>query len=739
MRDRLRRPLRWPGLLAVLALHLLAGLRAAADEPVRRPRIGLALSGGGARGAAHVSVLRVLEELAVPVDFIAGTSMGAVVGGLYAAGTSPAEMERLLTSIDWDDLLSDKPPRSDRPFREKVNDDHLLPVELGFKRGKLVFPRGVMAGQKLGFMLKKETARAAMITDFDELGIPFRAIATDIETGEGVVLKSGSLPQAIRASMAIPAAFSPVESEGRILVDGGVWRNLPIDVVRRMGADVVIAVDISTPLASRERLASALGIYGQLISFLTALNVEEQLRSLREGDVLIRPDLEGIATLDFKKVGEAMRRGLAAAEALRAALARLSVSPEEHRLVLERLRGVTPRPEITAIRLGEVAPVDRRIVERVVQSRPGPGLTPESIQRDLARIRALGDYELVDVRPEFSGEKATLVIDGQAKRWGPNFVRLGLDIATDFSGESNFGFLLDYRATRLNALGLEWRTLVRAGTDLTFLSELYQPLDWGGRFFVDPVVFYRRTQLPVFVDERRVADFTVDQPGIGLEGGISLGPMGQVNAGLVRTRVHGNPRGAGEELPEATLDRTVLHVSGIFDQLDSLTFPRHGVAAAASFEVATRALGGDAVFRRASVSTTLPWSAGRSALVLSARGGTSLSTELPIDAEFTLGGYNNLSGFQPGQVRGESFAFGGLEYNYRIGGGSGFVRGLYLGGTLEAGNAWPVHAPRKLSDLRPAGSVFIAADTLLGAIHFGYGVGDGGNRSVFLTVGGIRR
>lgn len=738
LRDGPRR--RWPGLLALLLLYVLPCFQAAAEEPGRRPRIGLVLSGGGARGAAHVSVLRVLEELDVPVDFIAGTSMGAVVGGLYAAGMSPGEMERLLTSMDWDDLLSDAPPRRDMPFREKVVDDHFLPLtEFGFRRGKLVFPRGVVAGQKLSSVLKKETGRVAMITDFDELRVPFRAIATDLETGEGVVLKGGSLPEAIRASMAIPAAFSPVESEGRILVDGGVWRNLPIDVVRRMGADVVIAVDISTPLASRERLVSAHGIYGQLIGFLTARNVEEQLRSLREGDILIRPDLHGITTLDFKRVGEAMRRGLAAAEASRAALSRLSVSPEEYCLILERLHRETPLPQIAAIRLGEVAPVDHRIVERLVQSRPGPGLTLEGIQRDLARIRALGDYELVKARPEFSGDAATLVIDGQAKRWGPNFVRLGLDLATDFSGESNFGILLEYRSTRLNALGLEWRTLARTGTDLTLLSELYQPLDWGGRFFASPVVFYRRTRLPLFVNERRVADYTVDQPGIGLEGGISLGSKGQLNAGLIRTRVHGNPRIAGEEFPEATLDRTVLHLRGSFDQLDSSTFPRHGAAAAASFEVATRSLGGDAVFRRASLSSTLPSAAGRSALVMSARGGTSLGTDLPIDVQFTLGGFNNLSGFQPGQLRGESFVFGGLEYNYRIGGGSSFIRGLYAGATLEAGNAWPLHAPRTLSDLRPAGSIFLAANTLIGPIHFGLGMGDGGNRSVFFTVGGIRR
>ena len=263
--------------LAVAALLLASALPLPAQElPIPeatvgagRPRIGLALSGGGARGAAHIGVLKVLEELRVPIDCIAGTSMGAVVGGAYAAGVSPQEMERVIAQTDWADVFVDRPPRAEIATRRKQDDyRNLFAPEYGVRDGSLLLPKGVIAGVTIENFLRRLSAPAGGTSDFDRLPIPYRAVATDIETGEEVVLARGSLMRAMRASMAIPGALTPVAIDGRLLVDGGIADNLPIDVVRRLCADVVIAVDIGTPPLSREQLHSALSIVGQLASMV---------------------------------------------------------------------------------------------------------------------------------------------------------------------------------------------------------------------------------------------------------------------------------------------------------------------------------------------------------------------------------------------------------------------------------------------------------------------------------------
>ena len=268
------------------------GTALAQDTSGERPRIGLALSGGGARGAAHIGILKVLEREHIPVDYIAGTSMGAIVGGMYASGMSPEEIETQLTAVDWDDVFDDNIDRADRSFRRK-DDDRLwmIPHKPGFNDGKIKLPPGLVQGQKISNLLTALTLHVADIDDFDDLGIPFRAVAADIRTGEKVVLDSGSLATAIRASMSIPAILSPVAWGDMMLVDGGIASNLPIETVRAMGADIIIAVDISTPLQGEDVAQSILSIAEQMSGFLTRRNVEAELRTLGERDILLVPEL----------------------------------------------------------------------------------------------------------------------------------------------------------------------------------------------------------------------------------------------------------------------------------------------------------------------------------------------------------------------------------------------------------------------------------------------------------------
>ena len=292
-----------------------------------RPKIGLALSGGGARGAAHVGVLKVLEELRVPVDYIAGTSMGAIVGGLYASGMSPDEIEKALVEMDWDIVLHDGQMRPDRSFRRKLDDRlYLSKLKAGVKDGKPGIPTALVQGQQFNLVLNRLTVDVAEVNDFDHLPIPFRAVATEIATGNEVVLGRGNLATAIRASVSVPGVFAGVKYDGKLLVDGGISNNLPVSVVRKMGADIVIAIDISTPLLTEEELTSALKIAKQLTALLTRRNTERQIASLTSRDVLIVPPLDKLVTsASFEKAPLAIEIGEKAARKQQNQLRRLSV------------------------------------------------------------------------------------------------------------------------------------------------------------------------------------------------------------------------------------------------------------------------------------------------------------------------------------------------------------------------------------------------------------------------------
>ncbi len=322
-----------------------SGPKSAAGE---RPRIGLVLSGGGARGAAHIGVLKVLEQLRVPVDAIAGTSMGAVVGGLYASGLSAAEIEKVMTSIDWQDAFRDRPPREDLTLRRKQEDESfLVKFPLGLHDGHIVLPRGLIQGQKLTEELRALTLPVALIQNFDELPTRFRAVATDLETGDIVIMASGDLTSAMRASLSAPGVFAPVEREGHLLVDGGIADNVPIDIARAMGVDLVIVVDVGSPLLPRAKLTSAPVISAQMLAILIRHNAEAQLATLKPQDILIQPELGEASPFDFGILARVIGVGEAAARARAGQLAALSVNEADmQRYVAQRAVPRSPPPRV---------------------------------------------------------------------------------------------------------------------------------------------------------------------------------------------------------------------------------------------------------------------------------------------------------------------------------------------------------------------------------------------------------
>jgi NTE family protein len=291
-----------------------------------RPKIGLVLSGGGARGAAHVGVLKILEELRIPIDYVAGTSMGAIVGGLYASGMSVEEIASVIGSTDWKGFYSDRQPRSERSLRRKSDGNgFLVDFDVGFKNGGLVFPLGLVQGQKFEIALRRWLLPVATVKDFDRLPIPFRAVATDVAKGELVLLGSGDLASAIRASMSAPGALKPVRLDGRLLVDGGLVNKLPVQVVKDMGADLLIVVDVGFPLLEEDKLNSVLAVSNQMLTIMIQGNVRRQLDLLGDSDVLITPELGHFSSTAFDRVVEAMARGENSARNAQAKLSGLSV------------------------------------------------------------------------------------------------------------------------------------------------------------------------------------------------------------------------------------------------------------------------------------------------------------------------------------------------------------------------------------------------------------------------------
>ena len=396
------------------------------------PRIGLALSGGGARGLAHIGVLKVLEEMRIPISCVTGTSMGAVVGGTFAAGRTPEEMQKDVLAANWNDIFRDAPPRKEIAVRRKVDDyKTLFKPEFGVKDGGLALPKGVIAGVSIETYFRELAMPAFGIGDFDKLPIPFRAMATDIETGDSIVLSHGSLAQAMRASMSVPGAIAPVEIDGRLLVDGGIANNLPINEARKLCGDVIIAVNISTPPLKRDELNSALSVTSQLINFLGMQTVDAQIRSLGPNDVLIAPELGDISAGSFERAKDAIKVGEDATRAMADKLSRYSMAPEQyaalrgHQVAESKALGT-----VDQIRVEGLQRTNPAVAEALIESKPGEPLTEDKLGADLRRIYGTGDYESISYRivGGQTGPRA-LIIEPIEKSWGPDYLRFGLGLA----------------------------------------------------------------------------------------------------------------------------------------------------------------------------------------------------------------------------------------------------------------------------------------------------------------------
>ncbi|MEK8049482.1 patatin-like phospholipase family protein [Ideonella sp. DXS22W] len=725
----------------------------AASQPANpRPRVGLVLSGGGARGLAHVGVLKVLEQMQVPVDVIAGTSMGAIVGGLYASGMRAADIERELSNVAWGSLFNSRVERRQLSQRRKEEDYEVSPlVELGWRDGELRTPISAVSSRGLESLLRRYTLAVRERRHFDTLPIPFRAVATDMETGAAVVLDQGDLALALRSSMSVPGVFSPTEVDHRVLGDGGLVNNVPVDVARAMGADIVIVVNIGTPLAARGTLGSAVGLTTQMINILTEQNVQRSLASLGGRDVLITPQLGTLTSGDFDQAPRFIALGEAATRGRSAPLAALALDAAAY----AQWQQAHPVPPPASTRLAQVRVEGTEVgnperLVKLLESHPGQTFDAARAERDTRRLAAGGDYtrsdyQLIPPAPGSGASGDTLVFDLEDKPWGPNYLRVGLDMGTDFAGHSKFNLKLSHNRHWLTRNGTEWRNRVQIGDVPLLGTELYHPLAWNDSpardWFGSAYASVQRQLLHRYDADtgEPLATVLLNTAQMGLDIGQPWGEFGELRLGWSRQVLQGHTElvsasySGGQARARWVEDG--IRARAVIDQLDFAVFPQRGYRGELQL-VAGRLsddLRGSFTRIEADGMAVRSWGLDTLALYLQAQSAaTAGSTALQ---RYSLGGFHRLSGYQDGQLVGNHVLFGRLTWYRRLSQTPVLTRGFFVGASAELGNAWASGSQMRLNDLRSGFSLFLGADTGIGPLYLGITHAPRGSTGLALFIG----
>lgn len=726
----------------------------AADQ-AQRPKLGLVLSGGGARGLAHVGVLKVLEREHIPVDIVTGTSMGAIIGGLYASGMTAEDLDRELSRIAWDRLFASRVDRQDLSQRRKEEDfEFSATIEFGLRDGEVRVPTGTLSSRGLEALLRRLTLPVRNVTRFDQLPTPFRAVATDMENGRERILAEGDLALALRSSMSVPGVFAPVEWEDRILGDGGLVNNLPIDVAREMGATRLIAVNVGTPVGGRETLNSLLGLTAQMINILTEQNVQRSIASMSAGeDLLITPKLGALTSGDFDKVRDLIRAGEEAAEALLPQLRPYAVDERTYKdWEIARIGTKPPGVFIAAVKMEGSDNTNPERFRSQLESKPGQPFNNETAERDMRFLSSSGDYNRVDYHVEQRPEGETLVFNMEDKPWGPNYFRVGMDLSTDSSGDSFFNLRLSHNRHWLTDKGTEWRNQITIGETPRLYTELYHPLglklgvadDW----FVSAWGEANQRKQIVYNDNDPddasvgLARLIRRDASVGLDVGQPWGRWGEVRLGVISQIRHAKPDLITLTGPEAGQLRWTSYERGfrfrtVVDQLDFANFPQHG------YRFTVDAQGGrqdnrnlnSGRFLRLNTDGNVVRSFGGHTISLYAR---AVASQQPDDTGlggYTLGGFHQLSGYNPNQLSGNSLLFTRATYYRRLNDQPFLSRGFFIGGTVEAGNTWLSRRDISVKDMRYASSIFLGSDTGLGPLYVGIGYAPRGGTAFYVFIG----
>lgn len=723
-------------------LYLFTGVAQAQTDTTElktRPKIGLVLGGGGAKGLAHIGVIKMLEENHIPVDVVAGTSMGAIVGSLYASGYSSEQLIEIGNELDWADIFNDKTARSRSTFRRKSDDyGFLTDYKITFKNGQIVLPKGIIQGQNLFLELSRLLSKTRAIGNFDELPIPFRLVATDLSTGRPVVMTDGDLATAVFASMAIPGFIPPVERDGKYLIDGGLVNNVPVNLARQLGADIVIAVNVGTDPKPAEEMGSFIDVLRQTQIILTQDNTNFQLATMGADDVLITPDLKGLGAGSFGDVEVLISYGETSAQGGLPFLKALSLNDAEWAKHVQN-RTAKPRqtPVIDEVRIVQNSHLSDEVLRSGIRLKAGDILDTDWLNRDIDRLYGGGVFSRITYQLVEEKDRNVLEISANAKESADGYFKFGVALDSNLENDSSFKLGISYTKPQVNRFGGEWRSELTIGDTLGAVSEFYQPLGARQRFFVEPSVSFSRDKIEFTDSQTGRAGLVKTHLYAGaLQGGMLLGRWGEVRAGVVVGRGQLEINDAAQNRTKIKLKDSSYLAEFNVDRLDSLSFPTQGGIFVAQYQIHDEFFGGEYKYKEVDVTGFKAFTAGRHTFGLGTRLTGVSGRDAGVLGEASLGGFLSLSGFSEDELTGRYSGLALGTYYYRLNQQAPiFDAPLFLGASLEAGNVYQDWASVDIDDLIYAGSVYAGLKSPLGPIYVGVGYNDTGSTSLYFSIG----
>jgi NTE family protein len=728
-------------LISASIIETSAQQRAAAN----RPTVGLVLSGGGARGFAHIGVLRVLEENRIPVDYIGGASMGALVGAMYSMGYTPDEMEAFIGSLDWEELLRLNSSLDEHSFRRREDRRNIpAPIILKGRANDLKLPNALNSGHEIGLLFDRVTLPYARVGDFDRLPIPFRAVATDMVAGRAVVLDHGSLSRSLRATMSIPGIFAPVEIGGKILADGGLVNNIPTDIVKAMGADILLVVNIETQLADRESLESLLGVLFQTINIASADNSR---RSLQQANLIIAPPLEGYSSADFGKFREIMKLGYEGAQKSASLLKGLSLDEPawQQHLAERRARRLPDTPQVATFVEVEAQNADavRTVKEKLGTKYFNQPLDAEKqaqLAKELTELTGTGRFDALDYDLIERGNTTGILIRTNEKPdhgSKPARLELGVDVNSVEADSVNFNFLARWTLFDIGRYGTEWRNDLVIGSNTLLASEYYRPIG-ATKWFVAPRVAYERRKINLFIDRERVADYSDQSIQAGVDVGYAINRRSEVRAGYTVGYQSVERRIGDPLLPDFRGGFSLASLKYKYDSLNRPQVPTRGLYSRNTLNYFLDSPDAELRFAQFETRDTYFRQVSPRNIAFGFGGiGTSFGETAPTLRKFTLGGPFRLGGYGFEEFRASNYvqAGGGLLHNPSF--FPTFLGGkVYLGAWYEGGSAFETWDTANYRQSISGGAIF---ETPLGPVFLGTSLNENGRGRFYFSFGRVFR
>ena len=703
----------------------------------KRQTIGLVLQGGGALGLAHVGVITWLEEHHIPVDYIAGTSMGGLVGGVYATGRNAAELRQVVNGIDWDQVMAGQTPFDDLSFRRKEDArDYPNNLEFGIRKG-IQFPEGFNSGQQVSLILDQVALPYSEVKSFNDLPIPFACVATDLVSGKPKVFRSGSLSLALRSTMSLPGIFTPVRTKDAIYADGGLLQNIPVEVAKEMGADITLAVHLAEAPLTPNASLSSFSVLGQSISVMISAN---ELRSMESADILVSVPLQKYGALDFDKANQIIKIGYDAAAAKSKILLTLAVDDATWKQYLadrESRRRTNPVPTFIA-----VDGVNGHLSQRVQDELAGVVGKPvdfDELDQQIMHLKGMGRFSTLSYQFEERNGQQGLLIKTEENSYGPPIVRPLILI--DGSSLSNVTFNLGARVTFLDVGGFrsEWRNDIVLFSEYGLKSEYYHPFTPLTHWFIAPRAVADNNPFYLYNDNKLLSIYRQSTLGGGVDVGYQFGTTGELRVGYEGgwqnfERQIGNPN----ELASFSGGYANARIRYKLDRLDDPVIPRSGQSLQANFTWASASPEAPGAFPALEIASQSFFRLSQpSSIFLSGYGGTTFDYETGLP-QFSLGGSQRLVAYGTNELLMNKY----LLFQ------AGYIRqmaklppllgsGIYFLGIYEAAQVYgPPHTMvNKASGFPTDAAAGLVVNTIFGPVEAAYAYGDSGHRKVFFRVG----